>query len=677
MRITSSMYYKNLYSTNNAKLNKELFDVNKQISSGLKIQYAKDDVTTFTETMRLDNEISSLGQIKNSTESGYKVSEQTDTVLNEFESSMNRFRTLLLNAANGTNDQTSLNAIAGELRGIEKNLKSLANTSINGQYIFSGSAVNTKPISADGTYNGNDASLNAFLGSQTQQQYNISGAELFLGEETGVTREITTNVVQSLNAPASSSSTLSLSTTMSQFMGDANAPNDHYFYVRGTQSDGTAFNQKIPMLDSETVDDLLTKIGKGFGNTGDTKIVDVSLNGNGEIVIKDKKNGSSKLDFHIVGATDFSGSGTANVSNIEDLDAGTTNYATASAGAGGLYIKEFVKSNFSSATATIATNDALLYDRTMFAVSGNTVSSNVPQIEKSGNAFATDSTKLIDVATGTTLDGKQLQFKGTDTSGAAFSVQIDLNSAGSTFSLDGGVTNYNIYDVSSPRQAVDADQMTYRQLMDVMNIVATGSTGSLDNTEAGYDNAIATANNIGNMYLSSDGKMKFEDLNIITTKVSMSLNDANSGNFVDSPATTPSSVLTFNANNALTIRDPKTDFFATINEMITAVENNKLYADYSVGSIRGVGIEDAISMMDDLQDHIFSSHAQVGANTNTLTTSLERTKILEISTMSLRSSVIDTDFAESSLRLQQLSLNYQAMLSTVGKVSKLSLVNYL
>jgi len=33
--------------------------------------------------------------------------------------------------------------------------------------------------------------------------------------------------------------------------------------------------------------------------------------------------------------------------------------------------------------------------------------------------------------------------------------------------------------------------------------------------------------------------------------------------------------------------------------------------------------------------------------------------------------------AEASLKLTQLSLNYEAMLSTVGKVSKLSLVNYL
>ena len=67
----------------------------------------------------------------------------------------------------------------------------------------------------------------------------------------------------------------------------------------------------------------------------------------------------------------------------------------------------------------------------------------------------------------------------------------------------------------------------------------------------------------------------------------------------------------------------------------------------------------------------------VGAQSNTLTNSLERTELLEISTMTLRSSVIDTDLAEASLELTQLTLTYEAMLSTVGRVSQLSLVNYL
>ena len=197
MRVSQSTYYNNIFANSNAKLNQELFDVNKQIASGLKIQYASDNVRIFAETMRLDNEMVTVGQTKKSIQSGYKVSNQTDVTISEFTKSMNRMRTLLVQVANDTNDKTSRDAIIKELREIEKNLKDLANSSINGQFLFSGSAVNVKPIADDGTYRGNDVGMKAFLGSHNQQKYNITGGELFLGEEGSVNREITSNVVNS------------------------------------------------------------------------------------------------------------------------------------------------------------------------------------------------------------------------------------------------------------------------------------------------------------------------------------------------------------------------------------------------------------------------------------------------------------------------------------------------
>jgi len=677
MRITSSMYYKNLYGANNTKLNNELFDVNKQIASGLKIQYAKDDVTVFTKTMRLDNEVTTLGQIKKSTQSGYKVSNQTDEVLNEFETSMNRMRTLLVQAANGVQSDTSFNAISQELRGIEKNFKGLANTSINGQYLFSGSAVDVKPISDDGTYNGNDHSMNAFVGSKNQQQYNLSGSDLFLGEEITRQREITSSVI---NNDLINGGVITAQSSIRDLMGDKdndkNTLNKNYFYIRGTKSDGASFKVKKEFDDTAKVSDLLDEIGKAYGNDGYVNVVNVSLNKNGQIVVEDKQKASSKLDFHIVGAVDFAAAGgndKANVDKIDDLDAGQSDYnQVKNSTSNDLYVKEFMKSNLTSASGAASNIQGIVYDRTQFSKNGSQLTSNAPQILKGTNAFATNATKLLDVASGATLDGKKLELKGTNINGTDFTVQIDLKNSGSTFSVNGG-TSQSIFDMGEPtRQAVDSDKMTYRQLMDVMNIVATESTGFLDNTQTGYDDAIAASNTKGNTSLTYDAKLKFTDLTATQTQAKISLYDDNSGDF-----TKDASILTFNTNNALTIKDPKTDFFKSIDEMISAVEEHKLYPDSSSGDGRNIGIEYAISKMDDLQDHVFRMHSKVGAQSNSLDTSLQRTELLETSTVSLRSSIVDTDLAEASLRLQQLTVNYQAMLSTVGRVSQLSLVNYL
>ncbi|MDD2653308.1 MAG: flagellar biosynthesis protein FlgL [Sulfurimonas sp.] len=687
MRIASSMYYKNIYGENSSQLSKSLFDVNKQIASGLKIQYAYEGIRTFTETMRLDNEITTLDQTKNSVQSALKFSDQTDSVLNEFETSMNRARTLLLNAANATNSETSLDAIAHELRGLEEHFKSLSNTSVNGQYLFSGSAVDTKPIASDGSYRGNDAILKAFTGSGTSQQYNISGAELFLGEEQTVKREITTNIMQynlSTKYPDFTDSSVSGTAayitsddTIRDLMGDTDsmAGGTSYFYVSGTQSDGTSFKEKISMSDGDKIDSLLKRIGDIYGNTADLDVVNVSLNPYGQIVIEDKMRGSSKIDFHMVGATDFSGGAAADVINIDALGDGETNFdkimlGTSTATNPNLFVKEFVKSSLSAADSVAAGNsiEGTLYDRVEFTKDGAMLSASTPQIIKETNEFATASTKLSEVASGS-LDGKSFVFEGVNVYGFSYIAQIDLAVGGSTFSVGGNT--YDIFDMGSPRAAVSADDMTYKQLMDVMNMIAMGNLPAANNAVE-YDKAIETADLGARTFLSYDGKITFEEIGSGNTQATMALYDANSGDF-----SAAASIMTFNTNNALTVRDSKTDFFKTLDAMISAVENHKLYPDGSSGDVRNVGIENAVKMMDDLQDHIFRSHSQVGAQSNALTDSLERTEMLKMSSVGLRSSVIDTDLAEAYLTLEQLNTNYKAMLSTVTKVSELSLVNYL
>jgi flagellar hook-associated protein 3 FlgL len=682
------MYYDSIYGNNNSKLNKELFDVNKQIASGLKIEYAKDDVRTFTETMRLDNEMTTLGQIKKSTQSGYKVANQTDEVMNEFQTSMNRMRTLLVQAANGTNSDTSLDAIADELRGIEKNLKGLANTSINGQFLFAGSAIDTKPISDDGTYHGNDHAMNAFVGSNNKQQYNLSGSDLFLGEELNRKREITANVVS--GNLIDSTNQLTPDSTIRDLMGDIdddkNTVNKNYFYIRGSQHDGTAFKKKVELDDTLKISDLMKEIRSAYGDNG--KLVNVSLGSDGEIVVQDKQKGSSKLDFHMVGAVDFDDTGKANVDDIDELNNGESDYNKVKDDNDGdtnhLFVHEFIKSGFKPAAGAADKIEGIVYDRTQFSKNGAKLSSNVPQVLKEGNAFASPSTKISEVAdlskgTAGTLDGTTFNLTGKNINGDDYTATINFKSTangGSIFSVDtdgDGVTDtdYKIYDMGNPRAAVNADDMTYQQLTDVMNMVVTNNLPS-DGTADKYDEAVTNSDYQGTTNLSYDGKITFEDQTSGDTKATIALYDQNSDNF-----TKDASVMTFNANNALTVTDPKTDFFKSIDEMITAVEDHKLYPDAKSGHLRNVGIENAIQKIDDLQDHVFRMHSKVGAQSNTLNTSLERTQILEVSTMSLRSDVIDTDLAESSLRLQQLTTNYQAMLSTVGRISKLSLVNYL
>lgn len=674
MRITSGSYYNNIYGENN-KINTQLFDVNKQISSGLKIQYAHEDPTTFINTLRLDNELTTLGQVKDSTNSAYKFSTQTDTTIGDIVKTLETMKVKLLNATNDTQSDTSRQAIAKELRGLQNNLLSLANSSIGGQYLFAGTATSVQPIDSNYNYQGNANSLDAFLGSGIKQIYNISGAQLFLGEENIVNRTVTTNVAnQNLTDlyGLSKETYITPTSTIGDLMGNSAAgiTATSHFYVQGTKSNGDTFKTKISLNPTDTVNDLMAQISNAYGSNQ----VDVSLNSKGQIEIKDKITGSSKLDFHMVGATDYNPAGLddANVTNIDLLQVGTTDFANVKNATNLLYVKEFTKSGF--VPSNVANSiEGINYDRTNFKQDGAQLVSNISQIDKSSNAFATPSSKLVDIAGANTLNAQQLNLVGTNIHGAAFNAQINLSTAGSTFSLDGGVTNYNIFTATAPRAAVDADKMTYQQLLDVVNMAVSGNIPA-GFTATDYDNAITASNTESSTILDNSGRMVIKDKMNPTTPAKISIYDNNSSDY----SITTGAVLSFNANSALSVRDPKNNFFAQIDEMIKSVEEGKTQANgVNNGDPRNIGMQNSIKKIDDLSDHISRLQTLSGSYSQVLQTSSDRTDLLITSTKSLQSDVVDTDMAEAQLRLQQLTLNYQAMLSNISKVSKLSLVNYM
>jgi flagellar hook-associated protein 3 FlgL len=679
------MHYRDVYGNQN-KVGQALFDVNKQISSGQKIQYAHEDTATFIDTMRLDNEITTLTQIKKSTESGYKFSTQTDTVLGDFSKTLDAIKVKLVSAANGAHSDTSLNAIAQELRGLQNHLSSLANTSINGQFLFSGSQTSTKPFDSNGNYVGNDGDLKAFLGEGVSQKYNISGADLFFGEENNIQRKISTNVkqlsltdlypdvMQDVNTPRSSAleNYITPESTIRDLMGDSDTDTTNdatsHFYIRGTQSDGTSFKAQISMTSDQKVDELLNSIKSLFGS----EQVNVTLNEHGQIEIEDKLKGSSKLDFHMVGAIDFdtTGADAADVTDIDDLDSGEKDFkkiadANSTAVNPDLYVKEFIKSSLTSA-GTAATNiEGIVYDRTRFSQEGMVLEGNVSQILKDSNTFAVDSTKLGDIfsdlSSSLHVNGKHLDGTGFD---------IDINLGVSPVTVSGDYT-YTVAD-GNGNDTVAAD-MTYRQLMDVVNMAINQQTPA-DNS-AGYRAAIATANANSSVNLSQEGKIVFTETTsgVTSTQAAIAIYDSNTDDF-----TASASMATFNTNNTLSIRDPKTNFFAQLNEAILAVEERRLRADGSNGvDPRNVGIQNGIQIIDDLNDHVSRMQTQAGAQSQSLDAASTRSEMLILNTRTLRSEVLDTDIAEATLRLQQLQLNYQAMFSSISRISQLSLVNYL
>jgi hypothetical protein len=143
-----------------------------------------------------------------------------------------------------------------------------------------------------------------------------------LGDENNIRRKISLNIPQydqTLLNPSVMSGInvapeykyINDNNSIRDLMGDNNSEIDdinakHNFYIRGTEHDGTSFKSLISLKDTDSVGDLLKKIGEAYGNTPEQDLVAVSVNEHGQIEIEDKLKGSSKLDFHMMASTSMS-----------------------------------------------------------------------------------------------------------------------------------------------------------------------------------------------------------------------------------------------------------------------------------------------------------------------------------------------------------------------------------
>ena len=193
MRVTNQlMNFNNIY--NYQKNSTSLYQSQQAFSSGLKIQHSYEGSAIYVDAARLEYEGNLLKQVETTTLKATEFSKNSDQALNDFVSKLTEFKTKLIQAANDIHDATSRNAIANDLEGIKQNLIDIANTTINGQYLFSGTALDTMPIDTLGNYHGNGETINANIGTSQTAKYNIDGESLFLGSDNDYNKVLTTNV---------------------------------------------------------------------------------------------------------------------------------------------------------------------------------------------------------------------------------------------------------------------------------------------------------------------------------------------------------------------------------------------------------------------------------------------------------------------------------------------------
>lgn len=333
---------------------------------------------------------------------------------------------------------------------------------------------------------------------------------------------------------------------------------------------------------------------------------------------------------------------------------------------------------------TFAATSGIESSKASFAKEGNTLTASVPQILKSDNSYAKPTTKLVDVAGVSTLVGETLQLNVTTVNGTNETVTINFGAAGSTFTVASTGNVYNIINAASPQATTPADSVTYQQLMDVMSMATSGSYPATVTPAAptaaqatDYNNAVSSAQKISNVTISDTGVITLKDKLSANTQMTLAMFDTgvNSDFYRTAQINTDSVVL--NSNNAITVDDPYVSFFEQLQMAIDAVDTGKTRASDDGSDPRNIGIQNAITAIDHVLDHLIRKHTDVGATSNEFQLTHDRAESLKINVKTVKSEVLDTDIAEAYLELNQRMVSYQAMMSTVSKINGMSLVNYL
>lgn len=531
MRVTNKLNFTNSIQ-NTMSGASALNKLSMQLSSGMKIQDSYEDASIYIDNTRLEYELKTLEQIKEATSSAKEMTSNSMKALQDMVKLLENFKVKVTQAASDSNSQTSREAIAKELEKIKEQIVQLANTSINGQYLFAGAQLNHKPFDSKGNYFGDKNNVNVVTGAGTESPYNIPGFDLFFKADGDYQKQITTNESftdnrHDLSKDPSKKQYLKGDNLWQDLIGlgyvkDKKLEIDKDFdqkdtrldfppttlYVQGVKPDGQSFKSAVLVNPTDKMEDVLEKIGNLYGNTATEKVVDVTINDSGQIQIRDLKEGNNKLDFHAVAYTPQFDDKTE-MQKIEEamkaqqppMTKDELTNAVMQAAIGNparpitdlqspvqvtingqqfeidLHQTDFINSKMTD-TQGNATNGAD-YDNTFFEKHGNSVIGNVSQVIQGTNAYATDDTKLSEVMSGNAMDST-LNLTVNSKGGNTYNVTVNLQNSIVSFpdpanpgqTITFPITHTNP-TTGNNGVVTPPNEITYRQLNDIIGMFAS------------------------------------------------------------------------------------------------------------------------------------------------------------------------------------------------------------
>lgn len=180
-RLSNQMMARNTLADLNNLAN-DLYRTQRKMSSGKEITKPSDDPFGTTRALSARRDLEEIHQLQKNVEDAVAWQGVTEVALARITDAVQRSRELLIQGASDSNGPKEREAIAKEIDQLIETVKTEANGSYGGRYIFAGTETNTKPYNVGGTdaYNGDAGNIVRTIGPGVSIAVNVRGAD-FLG----------------------------------------------------------------------------------------------------------------------------------------------------------------------------------------------------------------------------------------------------------------------------------------------------------------------------------------------------------------------------------------------------------------------------------------------------------------------------------------------------------------
>lgn len=163
-----------------------------EVATGKSVNQPSDNPVASAEMVGNGIESADVDQYTQNVNSLLTTVQTADSTLSSVVTQLTQAVSLGTEGANGTNSSSDLQSLTTEVQSILSNVVGLANTSVEGNYIFGGTVTNQPPYVADSssptgyTYNGNEDSNSVAVGENLSVQVNIPGSQIFTSSTNNV-----------------------------------------------------------------------------------------------------------------------------------------------------------------------------------------------------------------------------------------------------------------------------------------------------------------------------------------------------------------------------------------------------------------------------------------------------------------------------------------------------------